>query len=67
MVALELDTNDGHKTTKANQSQKGQMGIGSRDPNQRNPNQLFDIAISNCNNIRVMYIYACVKGLGVST
>jgi hypothetical protein len=43
MVALELDTNDGYKTTKANQLQKGQTGIGSREPNQRNPNQLFDL------------------------
>jgi hypothetical protein len=52
MVALELDTDDGYKTTKANQLQKGQTGIGSREPNQRNPNQLFDLAISNRNNIR---------------
>jgi hypothetical protein len=67
MVALELDTNDGYKTTKAKQLQRGQTGIGSREPNQRNPNQLFDLAISNCNNIRVIYIYIYVKGPGVST
>jgi organic hydroperoxide reductase OsmC/OhrA len=51
MVALELDSNDGHKTTTVNQPKKGQKGIGSREPNQeRNPNELFDLAISNCNN-----------------
>jgi hypothetical protein len=50
MVALELDANDGHKTSKANQPQKGQMGIGSLEPNQRNPNQLSGLAISKCSN-----------------
>jgi hypothetical protein len=65
MVALEMDTNDGYKTTKANQLQKGQTGIGSREPNQRNPNQLFDLAISNCNNTRVIYIYMCERAGGL--
>jgi hypothetical protein len=32
-------------------------------PNQRNPNQLFDLAISNCNNIRVGYICERAGGL----
>jgi hypothetical protein len=64
MVALELDTNDGYKTTKANQLQEGQTGIGSREPNQRTHHPLFGLAISNCNNIRVIYY---VKGSGVST
>jgi hypothetical protein len=57
LVALELDTNDGHGTIKSEPApRKRENWIENREPI-LDPNQLFDLAISNCKTIRAIYIY----------
>jgi hypothetical protein len=57
MVALELDTNDGHATIKSEPAPpKKENWIENHEPIP-NPNQLFDLAISNCKTIRAIYIF----------
>ena len=59
MVALELDTNDGHGTIKSEPApRKRKTWIENHKPI-LNPNQLFDLAISNCKTNN-SYIYVCV-------
>jgi hypothetical protein len=62
MVALELDTNDGHGTIKSEPApRKRENWIENHKPIP-NPNRLFDLAISNCKTIRAIYIYIHVEG-----
>jgi hypothetical protein len=65
MVALELDTNDGHGTIKREPApRKRENWIENHEPI-LNPNQLFDLAISNWKTIRAIYIYIYMwKGRG---
>jgi hypothetical protein len=60
LVALELDTNDAIKSEPA--PRKRENWIENHEPIP-NPNQLFDLAISNCKTIRAIYIYMW-KGRG---
>jgi hypothetical protein len=63
IVALELDTNDGHRTIKSEPApRKRKTWIQNHAPI-LNPNQLFDLAISNCKTNK-SDTYICVKGPG---
>jgi hypothetical protein len=60
MDALELDTNDGHGTIKSEPApRKRKTWIKNHELILNHPNQLFDLAISNCKTIRAIYICTC--------